>query len=152
MSEMTNLIKALRCLASQEEDGDCYMERYNSVHMSDDVPQIYCGSEPPEGMIECPYRQNEYGVCFDDGECDWLGSVADILEQYQWKSPDDLPPDGELIQVMVIHNHNNGLDGWYAVRDSEYIVAEKRFTKIGNLCKVIGWRHYEKRIEHEVTE
>lgn len=88
MSEMTNLIKALRCLASREEDGDCYMERYNSVHMSDDVPKIYCSSEPPEGMIECPYHQNEYGVCFEDGECDWLGSVADTLEQYdmRWRN------------------------------------------------------------------
>lgn len=145
MDGNTNLIKALRCLASQDAEGDCYMERYNFMHVGGDKPAIYCGANPPDGRIICPYYQNEYGVCFEDGECDWVGIAADMLEQYKWKSPDDFPPDGELIQVMVIHNYNNGSDGWYTVRDSEYIAAEKRFTKIGNLCKVIGWRHYEKK-------
>ena len=152
MMETINLIKALRCLASQNNEGDCYADRYNYRHMDNESPEMYCGSEPPEGMIKCPYHQNEYGVCFEDGDCDWLGIAADILEQYAWKSPDILPPDGELIQVMVIHNYNKGSDGWYAVRDSEYIAAEERFTKIGNLCKVIGWRRYEKRIEGGVLK
>lgn len=83
MTENTNLIKALRCLASQDAEGDCYMERYNLVHAVCHKPAIYCGANPPDGRITCPYYQNEYGVCFEDGECGWLGRVADILEQYQ---------------------------------------------------------------------
>lgn len=75
-----DLIKALRCLASQDENGDCYMEHHNFMHSNE--PGIYCGSYPIDGRIKCPYYQNKYGVCFEDGECEeWLNEVTDILEK-----------------------------------------------------------------------
>lgn len=75
-----DLIKALRCLASQDENGDCYMERHNLMHS--DEPEIYCGSEISVGRVQCPYYQNKYAVCYEDGECrEWLNEVADILEK-----------------------------------------------------------------------
>lgn len=77
------LIKALRCLASQDEEGDCYREHHNFMHVDGDEPEIYCGSEPQDGRTQCPYYQNRYGVCFEDGQCSkWLEAAADGLELY----------------------------------------------------------------------
>lgn len=77
-----DLLKALRCLASQDENGDCYMEHHNIMHVDGDAPEIYCGSTPVDGRVQCPFFQNKYGVCFEDGECgEWLRAAADKLEE-----------------------------------------------------------------------
>ena len=81
-----DLIKALRCIASQDSVGDCEMVSYNLLR-KDDEPKMYCGSKIWRAeVIQCPYHQNEYGVCFEDGECgEWLNKITDILESYNAK-------------------------------------------------------------------
>lgn len=97
-----DLIKALRCLASQDENGDCYMEHHNFMHS--DEPGIYCGSYPTDGRIKCPYYQNKYGVCFEDGECgEWLGTIANVLEKgilkERWMPADHPPRNNNYILI-----------------------------------------------------
>lgn len=76
------LVKALRCLSSQDGNGDCHIEHHNVMHMDGGTPEIYCGNEPHDGRIQCPYYQNKYDVCFEDGECcEWLRAAADKLEK-----------------------------------------------------------------------
>ena len=93
------LIKALRCLASQDENGDCYQQHHNFIHADGDEPEIYCGSQPTDGRIECPYYQNKYEVCFECGE--WLETVADELElQNQMKSKYDDEMAADIKQAI----------------------------------------------------
>ena len=87
-----DLIKALRCLASQDENGDCYMEHYNSMHLSGDVPLIACESNPVDGRITCPYHQKKYETCFPDGGCgEWLRFVANELEAHLGETDKENP-------------------------------------------------------------
>lgn len=84
-----NMIKALRCIASQTTDGDCYADIYNFKNMDDDSKlRMVCG----EGenlrdfigggpAVGCPYYQKEYGTCFEDGELYWLKDLADMIEE-----------------------------------------------------------------------
>lgn len=76
---LNDLIKALRCLASNDPEGNCYEDQYN---FGNDGQRIsYYGS--PE-TIKCPYHQNTYDVCFEDGDCcEWLGDAAKLLEELQ---------------------------------------------------------------------
>lgn len=76
---MDDLIKALRCLASIDPEGDCYEEQYN---LRNDGQRISCYGSPE--TIMCPYHQNTYDVCFEDGDCgNWLNEVAKMLEELQ---------------------------------------------------------------------
>ena len=80
-----DLIKALRCLASQDSAGDCNMDRHNFLR-GDDTARMYCDEKYYEwdDEIQCPYHQDKYETCFEDGECgEWLNEVADILEKYE---------------------------------------------------------------------
>lgn len=78
-----DLIKALRCIASDTPSGDCYEYYYNLTHS--DGQRMQC-SGMMENSIPCPYHQNTYPVCFSDGDCgEWLNKVADILEKYNEK-------------------------------------------------------------------
>lgn len=84
-----NMIKALRCIASQDVEGDCYKDHENFMHMSDDdwkpivcregecVRDFISGKEG----VTCPYLQQPYGVCEEDGELWWLKDLADELEK-----------------------------------------------------------------------
>lgn len=82
----TDLIKALRCLASQDCYGNCYMDKYNRYtedynHNQKQEPRMSC-SGSYDGTIRCPYYQHTYGVCFEDGDCmEWLNATADLLER-----------------------------------------------------------------------
>lgn len=61
---LDNMIKALKCVASQDTEGDCYADRENSMHMDDDEhKRIVCGTG------------------FEDGELYWLKDVAELLEE-----------------------------------------------------------------------
>lgn len=74
-----DMIKALRCLASQDAEGNCYEDIYNFGNR--DKQQISCGGNF-DGTVSCPYYQNKYEVCFEDGECgEWLNVIADELEK-----------------------------------------------------------------------
>lgn len=73
-----DLIKAMRCLASQDGEGNCFMDKYN-LHMYEG--RMEC-TDRNDGSIQCPYHQTSYGVCFEDGDCmEWLNTAADILER-----------------------------------------------------------------------
>jgi hypothetical protein len=49
--------------------------------------------------IGCPYHQNTYGCCFEDGELYWLKDVAELLEEL--KSYKDLEEQGLLVRLSV---------------------------------------------------
>ena len=72
-----NLIKALRCLASQDSYGNCYVNTYNLNR--GDKPEMSC--KGILSTIPCPYSQNEYNTDMGSDECGkWLGELADMLE------------------------------------------------------------------------
>lgn len=76
---MDNLIKALRCLASNNPEGDCYEEQYNFGRKGQ---RISCYGSPE--TMKCPYNQDTYGVCFEDGDCcEWLNDTAELLQELQ---------------------------------------------------------------------
>lgn len=81
-----DLIKALHCLASQDNAGDCHMDIYNFLR-KDNEPKMYCSNKVwGDETIQCPYRQDKYETCFADGECgEWLNKITDILEKYNEK-------------------------------------------------------------------
>lgn len=73
--ECPDLEKALRCIASQTPDGDCYLERHTMRNASG--VQMVCSNKPLEGEFSCPYHQRTYSVNSDDFS--WLNQVADII-------------------------------------------------------------------------
>lgn len=99
------MIKALKCVASQDVEGDCYKDYENFKHMEDDkYKRIVCGTGENlkdlisgRGAVGCPYHQNTYGCCFEDGELYWLKDVAELLEEL--KSYKDLEEQGLLVRL-----------------------------------------------------
>ena len=99
-----DMIKALRCVASQDTEGDCYKDHENFKHMEDDkYKRIVCGTGEDlrdyisgKEAIGCPYHQNTYGCCFEDGELYWLKDVAELLEEL--KSYKGLEEQGLLVR------------------------------------------------------
>ena len=102
----SDLIKALRCLASQDADGNCHMDKYNRYldncnFSKKKEAQMSC-SGTSEGTIQCPYHQKTYGVCLEDGDCmDWLSTVADILEDTLEKSSDNPALDASQREIEL---------------------------------------------------
>ena len=100
-----DMIKALKCIASQDTEGDCYADRENFIHMEDDKhKRLVCGTGENlkdyisgREAVACPYNQNEYGCCFEDGELYWLEDVAELLEEL--KSYKDLEDQGLLVRL-----------------------------------------------------
>lgn len=85
---LDNMIKALKCVASQDTVGDCYADHENFMHMHDKHKRIICGTGEDlrdyiggKEVVGCPYHQNTYGCCFEDGELYWLKDVAELLEE-----------------------------------------------------------------------
>lgn len=85
---LENMIKALKCVASQDMEGNCYADNENYKHGFDGDNRIVCQEgenlkDPVSGKecVTCPYYQNDYGCCFDDGELFWLKDVAELLEK-----------------------------------------------------------------------
>ena len=90
MGELTieDMIKALRCVASQDREGDCYADHENFIHRHDKHKRIVCGTDEDlrdcisgKEAVGCPYHQKTYGCCFEDGELYWLKDVAELLEE-----------------------------------------------------------------------
>nr|DAG73385.1 MAG TPA: hypothetical protein [Caudoviricetes sp.] len=84
---LEDMIKALKCVGSQNSLGDCYADREDYMHMEDEnYKRLVCGTgkdlyikgTPTEG---CPYYQKKYGVCPEDGDLYWLNEVAELLEE-----------------------------------------------------------------------
>lgn len=95
MIMIENMIKALKCVASQTCEGDCYADIQNFMHIGDDkYKRLVCkeGENLKDFIsgndaITCPYHQKEYGTCFEDGELYWLKDVAELLEKQIPKQP-----------------------------------------------------------------
>lgn len=116
-----NMIKALKCIASYDAEGDCYADCENFIHMGDDnYKRFICAngddlkdfSSEKNGVISCPYHQNKYGLCFEDGELSWLKDVADLLEEL--KSYKQAEEQGLLVRLPckvgdVLYCIDNGI-------------------------------------------
>lgn len=101
---LDDMIKALKCVASQDTVGDCYADHENFIHMDDEHKRIVCGTgedlrDPisDKEAVGCPYYQNTYGCCFENGELYWLKDVAELLEEL--KSYKDLEEQGLLVKL-----------------------------------------------------
>lgn len=101
---LEKMAKALKCVASQDGEGDCYADHENFIHMDDEYKRIVCGTGEDlrdyisgKEAIGCPYHQNTYGCCFEDGELYWLKDVAELLEEL--KSYKDLEQQGLLVRL-----------------------------------------------------
>lgn len=113
---LDDMIKALKCVASQDAVGDCYADHENFMHMNDgEYKRIVCRAgedlrDPisDKETVGCPYYQNTYGCCFENGELYWLKDAAELLEEL--KSYKDLEEQSLLVRLpckvgdMVWHN------------------------------------------------
>lgn len=100
---LEDMIKALKCVGSQDSLGDCYADREVYMHMGDEnYKRLVCGTgkdlyikgTPTEG---CPYYQKKYGVCLEDGDSYWLNEVAELLEEL--KSYKEAEEQGLLVRL-----------------------------------------------------
>lgn len=95
---LKNMIKALRCVASQDTTGKCYGDYENLNHMQDEgYKRIVCREVENlkdyvsgENVVTCPYYQKDYGCCFEDGELFWLEDVAELLEKQIPQKPKNM--------------------------------------------------------------
>lgn len=101
-----DMIKALRCVASQDTVGDCYADHENFIHIDDKHKRIVCGTGEDlrdyisgKEAVGCPYHQNTYGCCFEDGELYWLKDVAELLEEL--KSYKEAEKQGLLVDCRA---------------------------------------------------
>ena len=102
---LDDMIKALKCVSSQDVEGDCYADHENFMHMDDDEhKRIVCGTGEDlrdyisgKEAVACPYHQKTYGTCCEDGELYWLKDVAELLEEL--KSYKDLEEQGLLVRL-----------------------------------------------------
>lgn len=102
---LDDMIKALRCAASQDATGECYADHKNFMHnMDDKYKSIVCGTGEDlrdyvtgEEAVGCPYYQDTYGCCFENGESYWLKDVAELLEEL--KSYKEAEEQGLLVRL-----------------------------------------------------
>ena len=102
-----DMIKALKCVASQDAEGDCYADHENFNHMEDDnYKHIICGAGDKfenyisgRNAVGCPYHQKPYGTCYEDGELYWLKDVAELLEEL--KSYKEAEEQGLFVRLPV---------------------------------------------------
>ena len=128
---LDDMIKALRCVASQDTEGDCYADHENFMHMQDDEhKRIVCGTGEDlrdyisgKEVVGCPYHQNTYGCCFEDGELHWLKDVAELLEEL--KSYKEAEEQGLLVRLPCKLNGT-----LYSVNYSNKTIAENTIIKI----------------------
>lgn len=99
-----DMIKALKCVASQDVEGDCYADHENFMHMHDKHKRIVCGTGEDlrdyisrKEAVGCPYHQQKYGCCFEDGDLSWLKDAAELLEEL--KSYKGLEEQGLLVRL-----------------------------------------------------
>ena len=100
-----DMIKALKCVASQDGEDDCYADHENFNHMEDDnYKRLICGTGDKfenyisgRNAVGCPYHQKPYGTCYEDGELYWLKDVAELLEEL--KSYKEAEEQGLLVRL-----------------------------------------------------
>lgn len=101
---LDDMIKALRCVASQDTVGDCYADHENFMHRNDKHKRIVCGTGEDlrdyvsgNEAVGCPYYQQKYGCCFEDGDLFWMKDVAELLEGL--KSYKEAEEQGLLVRL-----------------------------------------------------
>ena len=101
---LDDMIKALKCVASQDTIGDCYAGHENFMHRNDEHKRIVCGTGEDlrdyisgKEAVGCPYYQNTYGCCFENGELSWLKDVAELLKEL--KSYKEAEEQGLLVRL-----------------------------------------------------
>lgn len=119
---LDDMIKALKCVASQDTIGDCYAGHENFMHRNDEHKRIVCGTGEDlrdyisgKEAVGCPYYQNTYGCCFENGELSWLKDVAELLKEL--KSYKDAEEQGLLVRLPC------------KVSDSAFIIVGKDVSK-----------------------
>ena len=74
------IIKALECMASVNENGLCYAEQENIKRMKEGKPYIVCSNIKDEKFECCPHYQEPFDTCMDDGSHQKaLQSALDII-------------------------------------------------------------------------
>lgn len=124
---LDDMIKALKCVASQDTEGDCYKDHENFKHMEDDkYKRIVCGTGEDlrdyisgKEVVGCPYHQNTYGCCFENGELYWLKDVVELLEEL--KSYKDLEEQGLLVRLPCKEVYSMSGDAVYFIFEGEII-------------------------------
>lgn len=134
---LDDMIKALKCVASQDTIGDCYAGHENFMHRNDEHKRIVCGTGEDlrdyisgKEAVGCPYYQNTYGCCFENGELSWLKDVAELLKEL--KSYKDLEEQGLLVRLPC------------KVGDTVWVVTSP--------INVFGYDEYDGDAEYEVYE
>ena len=133
---LDDMIKALKCVASQDVEGDCYADYENYKHMEDDeYKRIVCGTGEDlrdyiseKEAIGCPYYQEKYGCCFEDGELYWLKDVAELLEEL--KSYKDAEEQGLLMRLPVPLGSKIY---WISTRDKQNPIIFEKYFVLGML-------------------
>lgn len=127
---LDDMIKALRCVAGQDTEGDCYADHENFMHMDDKCKRIICGTGKDlrdyisgKESVGCPYYQNTYGCCFEDGELYWLKDVAELLEEL--KSYKEAEEQGLLVRLPckvgnIVWNNDFGHPDSYEIKAFSY--------------------------------
>ena len=129
---LEDMIKALKCVASQDAAGDCYADYENFRHMDDNnYKRLVCrdGEDLRDYIggkeaIGCPYYQEKYGCCFEDGELYWLKDVAELLEEL--KSYKDAEEQGLLVRLLC----KAGTEVFAVSSGSSHHVVKCRIKKI----------------------
>nr|DAH48733.1 MAG TPA: hypothetical protein [Caudoviricetes sp.] len=101
---LDDMIKALKCVASQDAVGDCYADHENFMHRNDEHKRIVRGTGEDlkdyiggGEVVGCPYYQRKYGCCFEDGDLFWMKDVAELLEEL--KSYKEAEEQGLLVRL-----------------------------------------------------
>lgn len=99
-----------------------------------------------EEAMNMYWRLKKYeDICPDPGRLreidalylDKCREVAALKEQHRWIPVAERLPETEGT-VLVQIRHNYCADGWWAIRESAYVIDH--WYGIGNLCEVIAWR------------
>lgn len=155
---LDDMIKALKCVASQDTVGDCYADHENFMHMHDKHKRIVCGTGEDlrdyiggKEAVGCPYHQNTYGCCFEDGGgLYWLKDVAELLEEL--KSYKEAEEQGLIVRlpckvgdtVWVVTSPINVFDYDEYDGDAEYEVYESFLSSVSYYASGEQFRIYAK--------
>lgn len=122
---VTDMIKALQCIASQDADGDCYCDHFNAHLTCEqfgdntrlDEKHMSCGGVLKNTQC-CPYSQKTYGVCYEDGELWWLKDIASMLaEIQQYRTIGTVEEFRKLKEKSVVNKNGNSKEILHTIHD-----------------------------------
>lgn len=150
-----DLIKALRCLSSENDLGMCYMEQYNQKR-KDEQARMYCWNAEKRGIL-CPFYQTKYDVV-DNKNC-WLNEIANKLEENKKmiEHYKNLEAQGKLLElpcavgdtIYILNTLPSGKVVLTETKADTFIITlfvmEKRFGKTVFLTKSEAEQAVKKR-------